>query len=256
MQACAAALRAERARIAGRVSPAENVRAASRRTAGATFARTRWLACMQRADALASMHAARSARGCVCGGMRTNTSFEIQAPGVRSPKWVHHRSLPPDVPALPPSTVLSSLCPVRSPASPRPRPPPSLPESSPPLGLEFHLFLVTSCPQSCNFRPLLRKDGRMHCFEKRSVIMSHLKYEIERIRHDPHDKLLKSSPFCSEPAAAVSITCQETPNRTASPFDELPPARMRYLAHSKLSEPQQMFMQCSLQLRTKNVRGH
>ena len=112
------------------------------------------------------------------------------------------------------------------------------------------------CPQSCNFRPLLRKDGRMHCFEKRSVIMSHLKYEIERIRHDPHDELLKSSPFCSEPAAAVSITCQETPNRTASPFDELPPARMRYLAHSKLSEPQQMFMQCSLQLRTKNVRGH
>ena len=94
------------------------------------------------ADALASMHAARSARGCVCGGMRTNTSFEIQAPSVRSPQWVHHRSLPPDVPALPPSTVLSSLCPVRSPASPRPRPPPSLPESSPPLGLEFHLFLV------------------------------------------------------------------------------------------------------------------
>ena len=144
MQACTAALRAERARIAGRVRPAENVRAASRRTAGATFARTRWLACMQRADALASMHAARSARGCVCGGMRTNTSFEIQAPGVRSPQWVHHRSLPPDVPALPPSTVLSSLCPVRSPASPHPRPPPSLPESSPPrvLGLEFHLFLV------------------------------------------------------------------------------------------------------------------
>ena len=86
MQACAAALRAERARIAGQVRQAENVRAASRRTAGATFARTRWLACMQRADALASMHAARSARGCVCGGMRTNTSFEIQAPGVRSPK--------------------------------------------------------------------------------------------------------------------------------------------------------------------------
>ena len=50
--------------------------------------------------------------------------------------------------------------------------------------------------------------------------MSHLKYEIERIRHDQHDELLKSSPFCSEPAAAVSITCQETPNRTASPFDE------------------------------------
>jgi hypothetical protein len=71
--------------------------------------------------------------------------------------------------------------------------------------------------ESCN----CRKDGRMHCFEKRSVIMSHLKYEIERIRHDPHDELLKSSPFCSEPAAAVSITCQETPNRTASPFDEL-----------------------------------
>ena len=61
----------------------------------------------------------------------------------------------------------------------------------------------------------------MHCFEKRSVIMSHPKYEIERIRHDPHDELLKTSPFCSEPAAAVSITCQETPNRTASPFDEL-----------------------------------
>ena len=98
-------------------------------------------------------------------------------------------------------------------------------------------FRPLPCPQSCNFRPLLRKDGRMHCFEKRSVIMSHLKYEIERIRHDPHDELLKSSPFCSEPAAAVSITCQETPNRTASPFDELPPARMRYLAHSKLSEP-------------------
>ena len=51
--------------------------------------------------------------------------------------------------------------------------------------------------------------------------MSHLKYEIERIRHDPHDKLLKISPFCSEPAAAVSITCQETPKRTASPFHEL-----------------------------------
>ena len=50
--------------------------------------------------------------------------------------------------------------------------------------------------------------------------MSHLKYEIERIRHDPHDELLKSSPFCSEPAAAVSITCQETPGRTASLLDE------------------------------------
>ena len=35
----------------------------------AQFARTRWLACMQRADALASMHAARSARGWVCVGM-------------------------------------------------------------------------------------------------------------------------------------------------------------------------------------------
>ena len=69
--------------------------------------------------------------------------------------------------------------------------------------------------------PFTRKDGRRHCFEKRSVILSHLKYEIERIRHDPHDELLKSSPFCSEPAAPVSITCQETPNRTASPFDEL-----------------------------------
>ena len=79
---------------------------------------------------------------------------------------------------------------------------------------------LSFCPQSCNFRPLLRKDGRSHYFEKRSVIMSHLKYEIERIRHDPHDKLLKSSPFCSEPAAAVSITCQETPSRTASLLDE------------------------------------
>ena len=81
-------------------------------------------------------------------------------------------------------------------------------------------FRPLPCPQSCNFRPLLRKDGRIHYFEKRSVIMSHLKYEIERIRHDPHDKLLKSSPFCSEPAAAVSITCQETPSRTASLLDE------------------------------------
>ena len=69
--------------------------------------------------------------------------------------------------------------------------------------------------------PFTRKDGRMHCFEKRSIIVSHLKYEIERIRHDPNDQLLKSSPFCSEPAAAVSITSQETPNRTASPLDEL-----------------------------------
>ena len=85
--------------------------------------------------------------------------------------------------------------------------------------------------------PFARKDGRRHCFEKRTVIMSHLKYEIERIRHDPHDELLKSSPFCSEPPAAVSITCQETPSRTALLLDELPPARMRYLAHSKLSEP-------------------
>ena len=31
--------------------------------------------------------------------------------------------------------------------------------------------------------PFARKDGRRHCFEKRSVIMSHLKYEIERIGH-------------------------------------------------------------------------
>ena len=165
MQACAAALRAERARIAG---PTENVRAASRRTAGATFARTRWLACMQRADALASMHAARSARGCVCGGMRTNTSFEIQAPGVRSPQWVRHRSLPPDVPALPPSTVLSSLCPVRSPASPRPRPPPSLPESSPPLFMEFPTSSLSAKLQFSSFAPkrwknaLFRKKKRHH----------------------------------------------------------------------------------------------
>ena len=170
MQACAVALRAERARIAGRVLPAENVRAASRRTAGATFARTRWLACMQRADALASMHAARSARGCVCGGMRTNTSFEIQAPGVRSPQWVHHRNLPPDVPALPPSTVLSSLCPVRSLASPRPRPPPSLPEISPPrgLGLEFPTSSLSAKLQFSSFAPkrwknaLFRKKKRHH----------------------------------------------------------------------------------------------
>ena len=52
---------------------------------------------------------------------------------------------------------------------------------------------------------------------------------------------MKSSPFCSEPAAAVSITCQETPNRTASPFDELASRTNetpgRYLADSKLSEP-------------------
>ena len=53
--------------------------------------------------------------------------------------------------------------------------------------------------------PFARKDGRRHCFEKRSVILSHLKYEIERIRHDPHDELLKSSPFCSEPTTAVNL---------------------------------------------------
>ena len=78
------------------------------------------------------------------------------------------------------------------------------------------------CSKGFQILPSARKNGRMHCFEKRSVIMSHLKYEIEIIRHDPHDELLKSSPFCSEPAAAVSITCQETPNRTAWPFDEGP----------------------------------
>ena len=163
MQACAAALRAERARIAGRVRPAENVRAASRLTAGATFARTRWLACMQRADALASMHAARSARGCVCGGMRTNTSFEIQAPGVRSSQWVHHQSHPPDVPALPLLTVLSPLCSVRSPTSPRPSPPPFLPVSSPSrvFGLESKLQFSSFAPKRWNIA-LFRKQKRHH----------------------------------------------------------------------------------------------
>ena len=89
--------------------------------------------------------------------------------------------------------------------------------------------------------PFARKDGRRHCFEKRSVILSHLKYEIERIRHDPHDELLKSSPFCSEPAAPVSITVPSPVRKhkiaLLRPLMKLPPARMRYLADSKLSEP-------------------
>ena len=46
----------------------------------AQFARTRWLACMQRADALASMHAARSARGWVCVGMHAEACTKSCAP--------------------------------------------------------------------------------------------------------------------------------------------------------------------------------
>ena len=89
--------------------------------------------------------------------------------------------------------------------------------------------------------PFARKDGRRHCFEKRRVILSHLKYEIERIRHDPQDELLKSSPFCSKPAAPVSITVPSPVRKhkiaLLRPLMKLPPARMRYLADSKLSEP-------------------
>ena len=63
-------------------------------------------------------------------------------------------------------------------------------------------------------------------------------------------------------AAAVSITCQETQNRTASPFDEDAsrtneiPRKFKALSHFSASRTTTNVLQCSLQLRTNVVRGH
>ena len=133
-------------------------------------------------------------------------------PRSRTRVWRQEKQEPKTRPAI--SRLCMALIGLCALTQPDRHPQPTAPSRTSAKGFARPLFEGLS-----NFA-LCSKDGRMHCFEKRSVIMSHLKYEIERIRHDPHDELLKTSPFCSEPAAAVSITCQETPKRTASPFHE------------------------------------
>ena len=113
---------------------------------------------VSRRNQLAAYHHRRLRyhRACRSKAHSTHPPFEIQVPGVRYPQWVHHRSLPLDVPALPPSTVVSPLCPGRSPASPRPSPPSSLRFAFSWL-VEFGSFALLRPGESFKFCPLLEK---------------------------------------------------------------------------------------------------
>jgi hypothetical protein len=113
---------------------------------------------VSRRNQLAAYHHRRLRyhRACRSKAHSTHPPFEIQVPGVRYPQWVHHRSLPLDVPALPPSTVVSPLCPGRSPASPRPSPPSSLRFAFSWL-VEFGSFAFLRPGESFKFCPLLEK---------------------------------------------------------------------------------------------------